>query len=288
MATSAMAQAEPVSLLIWMEDSKVLPILPTQSLPRRQFEAALKTFQRLNIASLKSVFIGKGSAEKIEAQIDEALSPDDTVVNLILATHGATNTEENKTELTDLGGFGEKGSFGRLHELLEYLTPHFSSKLHISLDACSTACGTKSQCESRVRGLASELSALGVEQVSVWGATQNMAFGNDHEHLDSTGARKQMLPTGMLGSAAVAMVIGAVAFHDYSSLGFAAAAAGLWGSVGAGVVYGFIRLYSKTIGPMGLLTISRGGHTETISVNAGTFDSLQPTEHICDLLLEGK
>jgi len=144
-----------------------------------------KSYSR-RIPLLGSIYRNDTDQSDISDQVEEAVeehrsqNPGETmsINQVIIATHGNTNLELNQTRLSGLGHFDEFGVYHNLRKLFNSLSPYLGNKLHINLDACSTACG---DFDSRLKGLHSSLEGYGVEQLSTWGALQPMRsrmFGN--------------------------------------------------------------------------------------------------------------
>ncbi len=281
------------SLLIWMEDDgRFVP----KALAREKYDAALTTWAEMGIGPIRGVFVESGQAALLEQKLSAVLLPEDQVTNIIISTHGSTSIKMNKVILQGLGGFGPNGSFGGLRGILERLKHQLHSELNISLQSCSTACGTKIQIESRVNGLKNELSTYGVKRLSVWGANTSLAFDNSYQIISNEKAKmlfKTVIGKIVGGSIFSGVLIGAAAFTIFSNFNFdheSLKSAIIMGvadaSLSFAALYAMIYQISRSVDTKGYLVISENDQTQTIGVDAGTKESVFSTRHSCNLNLE--
>lgn len=284
-----------VSLLVWVEDSgKELP----KALTREKFNAALKIWGEMGVGPIRAVFIENGQSDKLEQRVEEAILPSDRIVNLIISTHGSTKLRKNRVSLQDLGDFDASGSSGHLHNLIQLLGPHLGSDLNISFQACSTACGTTGQIESRVDGIRRELAPFGVKRLSVWGAKVPLAFDDQYQAVSnerSKGQIKQLLGRMAGGSVVAGVGIGALAFamisnfgFDYQSLQSALMIGGADTAFTFAGLYALVYNFVGSTDTKGHLVISEGGQTQTLEVESGTINAVHSTRARCEALLSPK
>src|SRR6185437_8721639 len=119
--------------------------------------------------------------------------------------HGSTRVS-NRTSLQDIGSFGFLGTKGFLQQMISQLS--WSSSLRLVMNSCSTFCGSEPKVSARVRSLFRDFHSVGVQEMSIWGATQPMTSAPGEympnglrESMPATSAR---IVGGLVGSAAAA------------------------------------------------------------------------------------
>lgn len=284
-----------VSLVVWMED-KPSPLPPRHTISKQRLEMALRVWSEMGIGPIRALFIEHGKAESLGQHLAETIQPSDLISNIILADHGTTNRRENRSVLTELGEFGEDGVTGHLRSLFEQIGPQLSSEVHISLDSCSTACGSKRSVEARVRGLHKELSKYGVKRLSVWGARQLLLHIDNYQPYSPRHYRATSDPflrSLAKSTTTVGILTGTLATALYSGLSFSGInqevleLALTWG--GGTTVGAFVflhQVFSQIIDVKGYLVVSEDGQTQTLEVEAGTMDALYSTRKSCEQLLK--
>lgn len=294
---------QPITLVIWMEDKGGghSNVKVHQALSRKKYDKALKIWNEMGLEEIKSVFIEYGHAKELLEEIEKVLSHDDLIANLIIVTHGVTDRQRNVTMLESLGDFGGEGSTSLLHSLFEYLGPYFGENLHISLQACSTACGSKDQFEARVDGLRKELLKFEVRRFSLWGGRQAIAYDDNFEHFSTERAKrahKDWIVNLMKTSLKFGMAGGAVGSYfltsgwssgSYQAISSALTLGAIYSGVGFatlfGTVYPLVKIFGSSSYTRGYLIFMDGAHTEVLNVNVGTFESLQGQQSRCRMAL---
>ena len=172
MVFSAQAKAQDVNLLLLFEENQE----KETTMGEEHFERLIRIFRLKSPMPLIPVYIPFGydahfSKDWFLEQIKEAgFRSEHKIKTLIIATHGETTIMGKRTILHEVGGFGPSGAFGNLKPIIEVLKGRLAEQLHISLQACSTLCGTREQAEARARGLLSEFSGGTAKEISLWGA----------------------------------------------------------------------------------------------------------------------
>lgn len=171
--------AEDISVIIWVDDGNIFD--------RENYELAVQKFKDRGLKNIRTLYFKKETSiiGNLNQRINAFIEVDDKITNLVLASHGRTKLGKNQTSLSVLGGFGEKGPYKELDYILETLRPYFTSSLHIYLESCKTMCGTRAEIFSRSKGLYEALREYGVQELSIWGATETL-YSHRRNHIYET------------------------------------------------------------------------------------------------------
>lgn len=202
---SKAALAKDVGLVIWMED--------IAAFNKKSYAIEMDHYRKTNPElEFKTIYFKSSKTKDFEERFQETLSEldsEDKISLLILATHGNTESKTNRTSLSKLGTFGADGVNGDLKRMIELVGPKLSPNLKLLLESCSTFCGTKENLLIRTRGLYNELAQYGVNDLSVWGATQTMMTSQldrrtIYTFLKSVNSKvaKLIMPLGIVASVA--------------------------------------------------------------------------------------
>lgn len=172
--------ADDATVLLMFEESKTFG--QNLTIGPKFFEQQVEVLKKMGISNLIPIYfssedIKEFNEETFKKRILEAIIDSDIkIARLIVATHGQVELGANETVLTEIGGFGEKGSFGHFRIIIRSLGDKFSANFHLSLMACSTFCGPEDKLRKRINALASEIMKYSpAAEVSIWGATADLS-----------------------------------------------------------------------------------------------------------------
>ena len=165
----ALASAADVRLVVWVGDR--------ESFGKKDLAVEQLGWDRDETVETRVLRTKEKTAERdLAGGCAHLLAEHDRVREIVIATHGSTDSKLNTTTLTGAGGFGVVGPTGGLKLLLTSLANErkLADYVHLDLSACSTLAGDVDAARGRAKGLVTFVSNLGVPRVSCWGARDPM------------------------------------------------------------------------------------------------------------------
>ena len=207
-AWSAGANAREVRLVIWVNDG--------ESFSDEAFALHRDVWDQDPTLETRVLRTKRRTADRDLARLSGVFEEPDRVREIVIATHGATETNLNRTTLTGLGGFDQFGAFGGLRTIIGDLASagRLSERLHVELSACSTFEGDGAAARARAEGLANYIRSCGVERISCWGA-RHVVWSAIYQKLSPRGRHLRALRDKALSLELLVLIAGIYHVHRY-------------------------------------------------------------------------
>ncbi len=212
-----------------------------------------------------AVVDGSKEFEDLEREINQVIKPGDRLTHLAILTHGMTEeltSTKAATHLDKMGGIYEDQVEPLSNSLAKKLRPHVAPDASVSLQSCSTMCGTEPSAQRRAKSL---LQSLGVSDGQLYGA-RTSEFGH-HPRSVSLRSAIPSLAIFVLAMAANQGIIPKFEAEGWQSIAFGS---GMMVSVGYGlsIIIKKIAKFSAAFSVTGLIFRQRAGEiVETSPVN---------------------